>query len=81
MKVEEVKVLNVDGQTYAVDAMSDKIRRLVSIFNEWSQEESDANNRLAQIQCAKQELSRQIVTAVREETAPKEEEVPAPAAE
>lgn len=81
MKVDEIRVLNIDDQAYAVDMMSDKVKRLVAIFNEWAQQEVDANDRLAQIQCAKQELSRQIVAAVREEVSPKEDEASVPAAE
>lgn len=69
MKAEEIKILNIDGQPHVVEMMSDKIKRLVAMFNEWSQHEVDANDKLVQIQCAKQELSRQIINAVREEVA------------
>lgn len=67
MKAEEIKVLNIDDVPYVVDMMSQKVKNLVAVFNEWSQKEVEANDRLVMIQCAKQELSRQVVNAVREE--------------
>lgn len=70
-KVEDIKVLNIDGVPYAVDGMSDDVKNMVAIFNEWAQDEADARNRLTQIAAAKNDLSRQIILQVRKE---KEEE-------
>lgn len=67
MKAEEIKILNIDNVPYVVDMMSDKVKNLVSTFNSWAQKEVDTNEHLIMIQCAKQELSRQIVASVREE--------------
>lgn len=66
-KVEDVKVLNIDGTPYAVDSMSDQVKQLVAIYNEWNQDEADARNRLMQVSAAKNDLSRQIIMQVRQE--------------
>lgn len=66
-KAEEIKVLNIDGETYAVDAMSDAVQAMVTVFNDWAQDEVDARSRLQQVQAAKNDLSRQIILQVRQE--------------
>ena len=68
-KVEDVKVLNIDGVPYAVDGMSEQVQQLVSVYNEWNQDEADCRNRLMQLQAAKNDLSRQIILQVRNEKA------------
>lgn len=68
-KVDEVKVLNIDGTPYAVDGMSDVVKRMVTIYNEWNQKEADARDNLSLVQSAKSELSRQIIMQVRNEKA------------
>ena len=66
-KVDDIKVLNIDEQTYAVDAMSETIQGMVEIYNGWNQEHSDAQDRVLQLQAAKNDLSRQIILQVRKE--------------
>jgi len=66
-KVEDIKVLNIDGTPYAVDGMSNEVKAMVEIFNEWAQDEADARGRLMQISAAKNDLSRQIILQVRKE--------------
>lgn len=74
--VEPIKVLNIDEQAYAVEGMSDDIKALVNIFNEWNQKEADAADALAMIRAAKNDLSRQIIMSVRAEQEEKTEEAP-----
>jgi hypothetical protein len=66
-KVEDIKVLNIDGVPYAVDGMSDDVKRMVDLFNEWSQKEVDVRSELAMVQAAKNDLSRNIILQVRKE--------------
>lgn len=66
-KVEDIKVLNIDDVPYAVDAMSDEVKAMVEVFNEWNQQEADARNALSMIMAAKNDLSRRIILQVREE--------------
>lgn len=66
-KVEDVRVLNIDGVPRAVDSMSDVVKKMVAIFNEWAQREADARDELMLVQAAKQDLSRQIITQIRQE--------------
>lgn len=84
-QIEDVKVLNIDNVPYAVDSMSDQVKQLVAIYNEWNQKEADARNEFMLVQAAKNDLSRQIIQQVRaekaEEAAKAEEaegEAPAP---
>ena len=66
-QVEDVKVLNIDGTPYAVDAMSEEVQAMVAVFNGWNQKEADQRDELAMIQAAKNDISRRIILQVRQE--------------
>lgn len=66
-KVEDIKVLNIDNVPYAVDQMSDQVKQLVEIYNDWNRTEADARNHLMMVTAAKNDLSRQIIQQVRTE--------------
>lgn len=66
-KVDDVRILEINGVPQAVDAMSDTVKKMIAIFNEWSQREADVRNELLLVQAAKQDLSRQISVQIRNE--------------
>lgn len=66
-KVEDVKVLNIDEVPYAVDAMSEAVQAMVTVFNGWNQKEADLRDELMMVQAAKNDLSRRIILQVRED--------------
>lgn len=65
-KVEEIKVLNIDGDKKTVEDLPEEAQQLVQVYNEWNQEEADLRQQLMKTQSAKNELSRQIIAKVRE---------------
>lgn len=71
-KVEDIKVLNIDEVPYAVDSMSDEVKQLVTVYNEWNQDLANAQKDFAQVRAAVQSLSNQIITQVRKEKAEEE---------
>lgn len=64
MKIEATLTLNVDNQAYAVDKMSPQIQKLVDMFDDWRQEEADAQSKLLMIRSALRDLQRELYTAV-----------------
>lgn len=68
-KVEDIKVLNIDETPYAVDSMSEEVKNLVEVYNEWNQDLADAQKEFAQKRAAVQSLSNQIIQTVRQEKA------------
>ncbi len=71
-KVTDITVLNIDDKPYAVESLSDEIKALVDIYNDWNRKEADVHDELTRFQAAKETLSRQIITKVREHIAAKE---------
>jgi len=69
VQVQEIKVINIDNVPYAVEAMSDTAQRLVTVYNDWNQNEADIRDQLMMVQAAKETLSRQIIEQVRTEKA------------
>lgn len=66
-QVEDIKVLNIDDDAYSVDEMSDQVKQLVAVYNEWNQKAADVQSELMMVQSAKNDLSRQIILQVRKE--------------
>lgn len=67
IKVDAVKVLNIDEVPYAVDAMSEEIQAKVTMFDGWNQKDADLSDELTMVRAAKNDLSRSIILAVRQE--------------
>lgn len=78
-KVTDISVLNIDGKPYAVESLSDEVRSLVAVYNDWNRKEAGVHDELTILQAAKETLSRQIIGKVREHVA--EEEAAAKKAE
>jgi len=72
-KVTDISVLNIDGKPYAVESLSDEVRSLVAVYNDWNRKEAGVHDELTILQAAKETLSRQIIGKVREHVAAEEE--------
>lgn len=77
-KVTDITVLNIDDTPYAVESLSEEVQGLVDIYNEWNRKEADVRDELTRFQAAKETLSRQIITKVRESVAAETTEAEAP---
>lgn len=67
--VEPIKVLTVDEVPMNVAELSDSVKQLVAIFDDWNQKESDARSHLMMVSAAKDTLSRQIIQQIRADKA------------
>lgn len=65
-KVVDITVLNIDDVPYAVETLPEEVQALVEIYNEWNRKEAEVRDELTRFHAAKETLSRQIVTKVRE---------------
>ena len=52
-----------------VAELSDAVKQLVAIFDDWNQQESDTRSTLMMVQAAKDSLSRQIIQQIRNDKA------------
>jgi hypothetical protein len=75
-QVEEITTLNIDGEAYEVAELSEEIKAMVKLYNDWNSKEYDINNTLIMTRMAKEALSRQIIAKFKEDHQTKEE-VPA----
>jgi len=64
-KVTDITVLNIDEVPYAVDLLPEEVQGLVEIYNDWNRKEADVRDELTRFQAAKETLSHQIITKVR----------------
>lgn len=74
LKVEETKVLTIDGTTVAVDELEDNVKGLVAYYDHWKQEEADARAHLLMVQTAMRGLANEIAKLVMEANAADKEE-------
>ena len=82
----DITTLNIDEVSYEVSDLSEEAQALVQVYNNWNRREEGIRARLQDVQAeltilgaAKQTLSAQIVTKVREEAAAMAEAEPAAA--
>ena len=69
LKAEEIKVLNVDGEQYLVEAQTALVKEKVAIYNKWAQEEIDLKVDLLKVQFAKTQIGQEIVQLIQKEKA------------
>lgn len=67
LKVEETKVLSIDGVERAVVTLPEKAKQLVRFYDDWRQREMEARSALLMTQTAMQSMANQIVLAVKED--------------
>lgn len=65
-KVTDIEILNIDDTQYEVAKLPEEVRDLVDIYNDWNRKEAVVHDELTRFQAAKDTLSRQIVSKVRE---------------
>jgi hypothetical protein len=75
--VTDIETINIDETQYAVADASEKVQKLVEIFNEWNQEEANIRSKLMMLQAAKDSLSRQIIDQIKSDNEPVKEETDA----
>ena len=66
-KLEPITIINVDNVPHAVSDMSDTVKRLVQIYNEWRDDEEETKSELLKVQAAMRDLSREIVVTIKKE--------------
>lgn len=66
-QVEDIRVVNIDGEKRIVDDLSETAQQLVQVYNDWNREEADLRQQLMKVQSAKNDLSRQIISKIRED--------------
>lgn len=69
LKAEEIKVLNVDGEQYLVEAQTPLVKEKVAIYNKWAQDEIDLKVDLLKVQFAKTQIGQEIVQLIQKEKA------------
>ena len=73
-KIEPITIINVDEVPHAVSDMSENVKRLVSIYNDWRNDEDGAKSELLKNQAAMRDLSREIVMTMKQEMETKAQE-------
>ncbi len=66
-QVQELKVLDIDGQKFLVEDMSDEVKALVAVYNEWNQDFTDAKKVAGQLQAAVQMAHNQLSAQIQNE--------------
>ena len=65
--VQPITTLNIDGNVLNVSDLSAKVQGLVTVYNGWNQKLADAQDVFALTQAGLNDLSRQIILAVKED--------------
>lgn len=60
LKVEETRILTIDGNPIAVETLDPQTKELVALYDHWKQKALDASSELKMVQTAMQSLAAQI---------------------
>lgn len=66
-KLEDIKVINVDGTPIAVEELSQAVKGLVDIYNVFRNDEVDAKYELIKVQAALRDIQREIIVTIKQE--------------
>ena len=66
-KLEDIKVINVDGTPIAVEELSQSVKGLVDIYNVFRNDEVDAKYELIKVQAALRDIQREIIVTIKQE--------------
>lgn len=63
-KIQPTATLNVDTQLYQVEKMSPAVKQLVEMFDEWRQQEVDAQSHLLMVRAALRNLQNEMYATI-----------------
>lgn len=63
-QIQKTLTLTIDDQAYAVEKMSSQIQQLVAMFDEWRQEEQDAQSKLLLVRAGLRDIQREIYNVI-----------------
>jgi hypothetical protein len=66
--VQPVTTLNIDGTVLQVADLGAKVQALVTVYNSWNQKLADAQEQFALVQAALNDLSRQIIVQIKQDS-------------
>src|SRR5271170_7603302 len=66
--VQPVTTLNIDGNVLQVADLGPKVQGLVNVYNSWNQKLADAQEQFALVQAALNDLSRQIIVQIKQDS-------------
>jgi hypothetical protein len=66
-KLEDIKVINIEGTPIAVDDLSDQVKNLVDVYNVFRNDEVSAKYELIKVQGALRDIQREIVITIKKE--------------
>lgn len=66
-KVTPTTNIAIDDQTYEVERMSDNVKQMVALLDDWRQQEVDTTSSLLMIRAALKDLQNSLFTTITEE--------------
>lgn len=74
-KVQPTTTITIDGAVFAVDSMSNNVKEMIALMDEWRQRDADLVTEIAMVRGALRDIQNNIYVAInkqREEAAQKE---------
>lgn len=74
MQLTPTTTINIDQEDFKVELMSDEVRRLVQLLDEWRQDESDQSGQLLKTRAALRDIQNTLLQQIQHEKAEAEAE-------
>ncbi len=71
-KVQETTSVTIDDKTFQVADLSDNVKQMIGLMDEWRQEDADLTNKVLMVRAAIRDIQNTLLTTIKQETAPAE---------
>lgn len=76
-KIQETVTVTIDEQSFEVANLSDNVKQMISLMDDWRQRDADLASELLMVRAALRDIQNTLLTTIKAETAPAETEAPA----
>lgn len=70
-KIQETTSVTIDEQTYQVADLSDNVKQMIGLMDEWRQEDADLTNKVLMVRAAIRDIQNTLLTTIKQEVAEK----------
>lgn len=69
-KIQETITVTIDDKSYEVAQLSDNVKQMIGLMDEWRQKEADLTSDLLMARAALRDIQNTLLNAIKAETAP-----------
>lgn len=70
-KIQETTSVTIDDATYQVADLSDNVKQMIGLMDDWRQEDADLTSKVLMVRAAIRDIQNTLLTTIKQEIAEK----------